>query len=116
VSNEAKPENLNDWFDDETVQATLLAHSANFARSRHSDFDETINGYVDKFTPEQHAAALSGKHDPAEYCYQVAREGTAFKETDLDDILEGRVKSEKPSLVDELDYQRDVAAMDWSDS
>ena len=100
--NESSAINLNDYFDQETVEATSVVISANLARARHADFDDTINSYAEKFTPEHHAKALSGRVDPAEYIYQTAREGMEFKETPLEDILEGRAKSHEPSLADEL--------------
>ena len=94
--------NLNDYFDEATVQATSLSISENLARARYSDYDEQVGSYVDKFTPEQHADIMSGKVDPAEHAYQIARDAQAFKPTSLDDILDGKVKSHKPTIAEEL--------------
>ena len=99
---EASAVNLNDYFDQETVEATGVAISANLARARHSDFDDTINSYADKFKPEHHVKAMSGTVDPAEYIYQTAREGMEFKPVSLDDVLDGKVKSHNPSIAEEL--------------
>ena len=63
--------NLSDYFSEGEINDVVLGLSQNLARTRHEDFDEVVDSH--EFTDTQSEDILSGKVDPAEKMYEIAK-------------------------------------------
>lgn len=71
MSNEKAVPNLSDYLNEDEAGEVVLNLSQNFARTRHEDFDDVVNGHT--YSDDEEKEILSGKVDPGERQYQIAK-------------------------------------------
>ena len=87
----AAPAPLNDYYTDDEQRDVIMNLSENLARTRHEDYDAVVRDF--NYSDEQVEDYLSGKVDPAERAYQIAKEASRLS---AEDIFDRNAESAEP--------------------